>query len=350
LDFEFWKGKRVFLTGHTGFKGSWLTQWLEMMGAIVYGYSLPPEKEGLHGVLWPEGIAHYVYGDVRDFNTLLVSLLSSKPDIIFHLAAQPLVGVGYSRPVETFDTNFMGTLNLYEACRAFTRKEGFLPIIITITTDKVYANAGNSYGFREDDILGGMDPYSASKACVELLTDSYRYSYFGKGEIAIVTARAGNVFGGGDWAQDRLIPDCIRAFKKGVPATIRNPGSIRPWQHVLDALHGYLLLAEKLWNGVVDQGAWNFGPYYDDLMTTEDVVKELLIWPNSSFTYKEGESFKEVNNLLLDSSKANRKLGWKPIQRTREALHATVSEYYQLSKKTIMDRIAYFMKRVEQND
>ena len=241
---EFWSGKRVFLTGHTGFKGSWLSLWLQSMGVELYGFSLQTPTTP---ALFDEAKVHKnmatTLGDVRNFDSVLAAIQICKPDIIFHMAAQPLVRYSYEAPLETFDTNIMGTVHVLEAARRVSSVRA----IVNVTTDKCYENRELDWAYREDEAMGGYDPYSSSKACSELVTSAYRRSFFREKDIAIASARAGNVIGGGDWAADRLIPDILRAFEKSQPVMIRNPNSIRPWQHVLEPLSGYLVLAEKLY-------------------------------------------------------------------------------------------------------
>ena len=264
---DFWKGKKVLVTGHTGFKGSWLCLLLSSLGANVAGYSLrPPTSPSLFELCHIDRLVTTRYADIRDLNTLQATILEEKPEIIIHMAAQPLVRASYLNPVETFEINIMGTVNLLEAVRNALHKGIPIKAVINVTTDKCYENKEWLWGYRENDALGGYDPYSNSKACSELVTDAYRKSFFHvenyeSHSVVIATVRAGNVIGGGDWAADRLIPDCIRTLLEGEKIKIRNPYAIRPWQHVLDPLSGYLLLAEKLYaDGTLYSEGWNFGP------------------------------------------------------------------------------------------
>lgn len=331
---SFWKNKRVFLTGHTGFKGSWLSIWLSIMGAKVYGYALkPPTKPNLFEQAKVfKLLEENTIADIRDFEKLSQSLKKSKPDIVIHMAAQPLVRDSYTIPRETYEINVMGTVNLFEAVRRYHRPK----VLLNITTDKVYENKETTKGYIETDPLGGYDPYSSSKACSELVTSSYRSSFFSilhpsnplyisskksstplhlhtSIPLFISSARAGNVIGGGDWAKDRLIPDILRAILKNQKVLIRNPYSIRPWQHVLESLSGYLLLCEKMYNeGEKYVGAWNFGPDEKDLKTVEWIVKELLkeIKPNKGYEISKGKHPHEAKLLVLNPSKSKKILGW----------------------------------------
>ncbi|MDF2790550.1 MAG: CDP-glucose 4,6-dehydratase, partial [Neobacillus sp.] len=258
---DFWKNKNVFVTGHTGFKGSWLSLWLHSLGANVTGYSLtPPTTPSLFQLCQLEQVIPTHYGDIRDQKALENALHSATPDIVIHMAAQPLVRASYVNPVETYATNVMGTVNLLESVRTAVQKGINIKAVVNVTTDKCYSNQEWPWGYREHDTLGGYDPYSNSKACSELVTDAYRNSFF-QGKVGIGSARAGNVIGGGDWAVDRLLPDCFRTLQTGGTIKIRNPYAIRPWQHVLDPLSGYLSLAEKLYSeGKTFAEGWNFGP------------------------------------------------------------------------------------------
>ncbi|TKC16986.1 CDP-glucose 4,6-dehydratase [Robertmurraya kyonggiensis] len=314
---SFWKDKRVFLTGHTGFKGSWLSIWLHQMGALVTGYSLnPPTDPSLFKAAEVEGIVNSIIGDVRDANSLEKAMINANPEIVIHMAAQPLVRESYKNPVETYSTNVMGTVNLFESIR----KCSSVRVVINVTTDKCYENKEWVWGYRENEPMGGYDPYSNSKACSELVTSSYRSSFFNQENysihgVAVATARAGNVIGGGDWAVDRLIPDCVNSLINSAPIIIRNPDSIRPWQHVLEPLSGYLLLAEKLYkNGPEYAEAWNFGPNDDDARPVEWIVSKMIENWNGQATYQLDTDNQphEAGYLKLDCSKAKLKLGWKP--------------------------------------
>lgn len=317
IDRNFWQGKRVFITGHTGFKGSWLCLWLHELGATVTGYSLePPTEPNLFDLCRVDKIAKTVIADVRDVKVLSREMNQASPDIVFHMAAQPLVRDSYKIPVETYAINVMGTVSLFEAVRNTTSVKA----VINITTDKCYENKETTRGYCENDRLGGYDPYSNSKACSELVTAAYRSSYFNPEDyashgVAIASARAGNVIGGGDWAADRIIPDCIRAFLRTEPLLIRNPNAVRPWQHVLEPLSGYLVLAQKLCqDGPRYSGAWNFGPSDSDAKSVEWLVTRLCAkWgTGASYRIDKGIHPHEANYLKLDCSKANSELGWHP--------------------------------------
>ena len=272
---DFWKGKRVFITGHTGFKGSWLSLWLQQMGAEVKGFSLePPTTPSLFEVAKVADHMQSEIGDIRDLTKLSQSIVSFNPDILLHLAAQPLVRYSYREPVETYSTNVMGTVNVLEA----SRQANNLKTIVVITTDKCYENREWEWGYRENEPMGGYDPYSNSKGCAELVVSAYRRSFFNSNDTAAVaSARAGNVVGGGDWAEDRLIPDILRAFEKQQPVIIRNPLSTRPWQHVLEPLSGYLVLAQHLWQeGQTFAEGWNFGPKDDDCRPVQWILDKMV--------------------------------------------------------------------------
>lgn len=312
IDPKFWCGKRVFVTGHTGFKGSWLSLWLQSMGAELYGYALnPPTTPALFN---EANIAHgmsSVIGDVRDYHSLYDALKQSRAEIVIHMAAQPLVRLSYEQPVETYATNVMGTVHLLEALRQI----GTVRSVVNVTTDKCYENKEWIWGYRENEPMGGYDPYSNSKGCSELVTSAYRQSYFQKTDIALGTARAGNVIGGGDWALDRLVPDILRAFEKSEPVIIRNPYATRPWQHVLEPLSGYLTLAQHLYEkGQHYAEAWNFGPNEDDAKPVQWIVQALANdWGDgASWQLDSGEHPHEANYLKLDISKAKSQLSWSP--------------------------------------
>jgi CDP-glucose 4,6-dehydratase len=314
---EFWKDKKVFITGHTGFKGSWLSLWLNLLGAEVTGYALtPPTNPSLFNLCKIDKLVKSIIADVRDKELLTKTISAHKPEIVMHMAAQPLVQQAYKIPAETYDTNVMGTVNLFEAIR----KCASVRAVINVTTDKCYENKETLKGYRESDPLGGYDPYSSSKACSELITSSYRNSFFNPKDFSIhhvsmASARAGNVIGGGDWACDRLIPDCIRALLKKETIIIRHPKAIRPWQHVLEPLSGYLILAQKLYvAGPRYAEAWNFGPSDKDSKTVEWIVKRICTqWGQpTSYALAQKKLSHETTYLKLDCSKAKLKLGWHP--------------------------------------
>jgi CDP-glucose 4,6-dehydratase len=324
-------GRRVLVTGHTGFKGSWLTLWLQQLGAEVYGYSLPPPTAPSHWELLDLDI-HEARADIRDAERLRRFVAEARPEIVFHLAAQPLVRLSYEQPLETYATNVLGSLALYEACRS----AGGVRAIVSITTDKVYENREWAWPYREDDALGGHDPYSASKACADLATTSYRRSYwpterYGRDHSTLLcTARAGNVVGGGDWARDRLIPDLMRGAAAGEEAVLRNPKSTRPWQHVLEPLAGYLMLAQRLWQGRSELArAWNFGPTADGVMTVEEVVRRLgQAWPAVRYRVEPpAHAPHEAGQLTLECALARSVLGWRPLWDGGPCFERTVEWY-----------------------
>jgi len=324
-----WKGRRVFLTGHTGFKGAWLALWLADLGAEVTGYSLPaPTSPSLFEEARVAELIHHIEGDVRDLNHLSAALADAQPDVVFHLAAQPLVRYSYAEPVETYATNVMGTVHLLEAVRRY----GAVPAVICITTDKCYENREWVWPYRENDPMGGHDPYSSSKGAAELAIAAYRRSYFDPALLAehgtgVASVRAGNVIGGADWAADRLVPDLVRALEAGVPPLIRSPGSIRPWQHVLEALGGYLMIAERLLAGDARMAtAWNFGPADDDARPVSWIVERMLsLWGVSGWQRPDGAQPHEANLLKLDCSKARSELGWRPAMPLADALDQIVA-------------------------
>ncbi|NJA89182.1 CDP-glucose 4,6-dehydratase [Rhodocyclus tenuis] len=320
---EFWRGKRVFLTGHTGFKGGWLSIWLHRLGAEVTGFALPPPTApSLFASAGVEGLLHSTLGDIRDAEALTAALTAADPDIVFHLAAQPLVGDSYRDPVGTYATNVTGTLNLLQAARQAPR----LGAVVVVTTDKCYENRETKTPYREGDALGGHDPYSSSKACAEILTHAWRRSFFHtEGAARIASARAGNVIGGGDWAEHRLVPDLLRAYAAGETARLRHPGSIRPWQHVLEPLSGYLTLAERLYDNRIDERAWNFGPPLADCISVGDIADLLAsYWPTpAAWQVVPSELPHEAGVLMLDASLAQKKLQWRPRWPLSEALRRT---------------------------
>lgn len=339
-----YKDKKVFITGHTGFKGSWLLSWLFLLGAKVKGYALAPEDEhDLFYAISGDKLCESVIGDIMDYQRMEKELLDFEPDFIFHLAAQPLVRLSYSKPVETFSVNSIGTANLLNIVRKLNNPCQ----IILITTDKVYHNYEWIYPYRENDRLGGFDPYSASKACAELVIESYRNSFFNirdyhKHKKAIAVARAGNVIGGGDWAKDRIIPDTVRAFQEGVPVVIRNPRSVRPWQHVLEPLSGYLLLGHYLQKDpVAFSTAYNFGPYIEDNLEVEMLVKAAIeIWQTGSYTVERHvDQPHEAGLLKLDISKALSELKWRPKMNAIQAINKTIKWYKQAESSDIFELV-----------
>jgi CDP-glucose 4,6-dehydratase len=309
---SFWSGKRVLLTGHTGFKGGWLSLWLQSMGAELKGLALdPPTNPSLFvAAKVAQGMGSLI-GDIRDYDVVHKAVATFKPEIVIHMAAQPLVRYSYKNPIGTYATNVMGTVHLFEAIR----QVGTAKVVVNVTTDKCYENKEWVWGYREEESMGGFDPYSSSKGCSELVTSAYRRSYFAETGIALASARAGNVIGGGDWAEDRLVPDILRSFENGHAAFIRNPHSTRPWQHVLEPLSGYLTLAEKLWHepAVYAQG-WNFGPRDEDAKPVGWIVEALCnVWGGDATWRLDGESHPhEAGYLKLDISKARHLMDWTP--------------------------------------
>jgi CDP-glucose 4,6-dehydratase len=337
-DGNFWAGRRVFLTGHTGFKGSWLCIWLHSLGAELYGYALKPPTEP--SLFCMAGVRKLMTAstenDIRDLAALRSALVSAQPEVVFHMAAQPLVRDSYKDPVETYSINVMGTVNLFEALRSCPSVRA----VASVTTDKVYENMEWVWGYRETDRLGGHDPYSNSKACTELVTAAFRSSYFNEKDypkhgVAIATARAGNVIGGGDWAAERLVPDCVRAFTSHQKVKIRYPNSIRPWQHVLDALNGYMILAKSLAEaGTRFSGAWNFSPENRDARSVSWVVQTAAaLWGgDAQYSIGTDENPHEAGLLMLDHSKARQLLGWKPRWNIEKALEKTVG-WFKFSER-----------------
>jgi CDP-glucose 4,6-dehydratase len=339
---EFWQGRKVFLTGHTGFKGSWLALWLQQLGAEVLGYALPPP----HGpslfaaAKVAEGLTS-VYGDLSDLAAMKDAMHRHEPEVVIHMAAQSLVRASYRNPILTYETNVLGTAKVLEAVRSCKSVHA----VVIVTTDKCYENREWLWAYRENDALGGFDPYSNSKACAEMVVSSYRNSFFhpalyAEHGVSIATARAGNVIGGGDWSSDRLIVDIVRAFSSGEVLKIRNPLAVRPWQHVLDPLHGYLMLAKGLYReGTQFSGAWNFGPQYSGAKTVEWIVEYLAQrWeasepentaaaPAPRWEIDRREHPHEAQTLKLDWTKAALELGWKPMLPVSEALDMTLDWY-----------------------
>ncbi|MFN6935041.1 MAG: CDP-glucose 4,6-dehydratase, partial [Tsuneonella sp.] len=312
VDPSFWRGKRVFLTGHTGFKGSWMSLWLQQMGARLTGFALPaPTDPALFAVARVADGMTSIIGDIRDADALKSALLAADPEIVIHMAAQPLVRASYQDPVGTYATNVMGTVHLLEAVRAAPSVRA----VCVVTTDKCYENREWVWGYREDEPMGGYDPYSNSKGCAELVTSAYRRSFFADAGPAIASGRAGNVIGGGDWAADRLVPDILRAIVAGEPVMIRNPLATRPWQHVLEPLSGYLVLCQALWTrGDAVAGGWNFGPRDDDARPVQWIVERMCaLWGEGASWERDGTvQPHEANYLKLDISKAHSGLGWQP--------------------------------------
>jgi CDP-glucose 4,6-dehydratase len=339
MDAQFWGGRKVFITGHTGFKGSWLSLWLERLGAEVAGYSLdPPTTPSLFGsARVAEGITD-LRGNVRDMPAMRSALSHEQPEVVFHLAAQPLVRQSYAQPVETFATNVLGTVSLLEA----VRQVDSVRAVVVVTSDKCYDNQEWHWGYRETDALGGHDPYSASKACAELATAAWRKSFLSTGGrmVGVATARAGNVIGGGDWAEDRILPDAVRAIVAGKPLVVRRPKAVRPWQHVLEPLHGYMMLAERLfaeperWSS-----AWNFGPSDDDAIPVGELLDRFFAaW--GEVTWRPESTLvgpHEAALLRLDPSKARSQLGWRKALDLKEAILMTADWYHRATANADAD-------------
>jgi CDP-glucose 4,6-dehydratase len=311
IDQKFWLGKRVFLTGHTGFKGSWLALWLTHLGSSVKGYALePPTSPSLFKEAKVDNLIDSHIGDIRNQELLYESMVNFNPDILIHMAAQPLVRYSYTEPVETYEVNVVGTAIVLEVARRCSN----LKAIINITSDKCYENEGLDKSYREDDPMGGYDPYSSSKGCAELVTSAYRRSFLKTKNKGLASVRAGNVIGGGDWANDRLIPDILRSFDTNEPIRVRNPDATRPWQHVLEPLSGYLTLANKLYDNFEDFAeGWNFGPAENDVQSVKWILDKMTAkWPNSSWRVDSSINPYEAGFLKLDISKAKERLDWKP--------------------------------------
>ena len=339
VDTSFWKGKKVYLTGHTGFKGSWLSLWLQNMGAVVKGYSLDVNtKPALFTIANVAEEMESEIGDIRDLEQLTKSMVSFQPDILIHMAAQPLVRLSYKEPVATYRTNVIGTVNVLEAARKCTN----LKSIVSVTSDKCYENKERERGYKENEPMGGHDPYSSSKGCAELVTSAYRRSFFSSENTAsLASARAGNVIGGGDWAEDRLIPDILRAFEKSEPVIIRNPLSTRPWQHVLEPLSGYLVLAQELFlNGDEFAEGWNFGPKDEDCKPVSWILDKMVTsWGNNaSWSLDKNNNPHEAGFLKLDCSKASNRLKWNSKWNLQETLEMIVNWHQNYLKGFNMNK------------
>ena len=324
IDQVFWQGKRVFLTGHTGFKGSWLSLWLVSLGASVKGYALNPNTTpSLFNEAKVDRVIDSQIGDIRDQEALHESMTTFNPDVLIHMAAQPLVRYSYDAPIETYEVNVIGTAKVLEVARNCAK----LKAIVNITTDKCYENDERSQGYKENDPMGGHDPYSSSKGCSELVTSAYRRSFLQEQGVGLASARAGNVIGGGDWADDRLIPDILRSFEKNKPVIIRNPKATRPWQHVLEPLSGYLVLAQKLYKDQKEYAeGWNFGPNEQDVKPVDWILNKMIVsWPNSSWKLDESSNPHEAGFLKLDISKSKSKLDWNPVWELSHTLEKIIS-------------------------
>lgn len=350
MNSAFWAGRRVLVTGHTGFKGGWLCLWLQRMGAEVNGYALePPTQPNLFESARVGEDMRSILGDVRDFETLWSVVRECRPEVIFHLAAQPLVMPAYRQPLETYAINVLGTVHLLEA----VHRTAGVRAVVNVTSDKCYENREWLWGYREDEPMGGHDPYSSSKGCAELVTSAYRRSFFSQTSsdrpgVALASARAGNVIGGGDWAIDRLIPDMIRSFQAGRVVTLRHPDAVRPWQHVLEPLSGYLMLAERLWQeGSTFAEGWNFGPREDDAWPVYRLVERLAaLWGEGArWQLTDADYPHEAQYLKLDCTKAKTQLHWRPRWSLERALTETVS-WYQAAY-TGMDMRALSLAQLE---
>lgn len=348
---SFWKGRNVFLTGHTGFKGGWLAIWLASMGAKITGYSLSPNTSpNLYEAAKIASLCQRsLIGDIRELNGLRNALVEAAPDVVIHMAAQPLVRYSYANPVETYATNVMGTVHLLESVRSCPSVRA----VLVITTDKCYENKEWVWGYRENEPMGGYDPYSNSKGCAELVTAAYRQSFFSEKEyanhrVAIASARAGNVIGGGDWSEDRLIPDALAAFQENRPLMIRNPSATRPWQHVLEPLSGYIVLAQALFErGSAVGGAWNFGPQDVDARPVRDVIELLISQWNGAATWMQDGAVQphEAHFLKLDCSKARQELNWSSHWSLEKAISAIVE--WQLAYSNGEDMLAVTRKQID---
>lgn len=334
--FSIYNGKKVFLTGHTGFKGSWLALWLKSLGADVLGYALEPNtKPSMFEELKIGEKVHSVFGNILDREKLEATMAEFKPEIVFHLAAQPLVRLSYAEPVMTYETNVIGTLNVLESARKCSSVKAF----VNVTTDKCYENKEINRGYREDEPMGGYDMYSSSKGCVEIMSSSYRRSFLqSETAYAMATARAGNVIGGGDWALDRLIPDCMRSINNNIPIEIRNPVAVRPWQHVLEPLSGYMLLGQKLLTeGQKYADGFNFGPNEDSVLTVADVAQRAVnAYEKGEVVVGEKSPLHEAGLLMLNIKKAEKILGWTPTLTANEAINNTIEWYKRFYNKEEM--------------
>lgn len=350
MNINFWKNRNVFITGHTGFKGGWTSLWLASLGANVYGYSLEPTTRP--NFFFTTGLKKLIkkstYGNILNIKHLTSSIKNAKPSVVIHMAAQPIVRISYNNPVDTYLTNVIGTVNLFEAVR---KSKINISAVINVTSDKVYENNENKKPFKETDVLGGYDPYSNSKSCSELITNSYKKSFFDKSSVKVASVRSGNIIGGGDWARDRLVPDFFRSVKNRKSLLIRSPNSIRPWQHVIEPIFGYLTLAEKLVKGGKRYvGAWNFGPQKKNVKTVYEIIKYLnKKVSKSNFHIDKRRHPHEAINLNLDSSKSNNDLGWLNIWNIEKALNKTIEWHDSWSNSENMaskslDQINDYMK------
>jgi CDP-glucose 4,6-dehydratase len=337
VDPDFWRERRVLLTGHSGFKGTWLALWLQLLGARVTGFSAGlPTQPSLHDLGRVGEEMESIEGDVRDADALARAVAASRPEVVIHMAAQSLVRRSFAEPRDTYATNVMGTVNVLDAVR---KAPGDVRALVNVTSDKCYENREWEWGYREDEPMGGHDPYSSSKGCAELVTSAFRNSFFASADgPRVASARAGNVIGGGDWGEDRLVPDVMRAALAGEPARVRNPNSIRPWQHVLNPLSGYLVLAQALFEAPEHAAGWNFGPSEEDARPVGWLVERLAeLWPHElAWTLDDGPHPHEARYLKLDSSRARARLGWRPPVALEEALASIVDWYQALREEADM--------------
>ena len=322
---SWWHGRRVLITGHTGFKGAWLAAWLQRLGARVAGFALAAERASVYELARLGEAMESAAGDVRDLGSVERAVAAAEPEVVFHLAAQALVRASYAQPVETYATNVLGTVHVLEAAR----KARGLRAVVVVTSDKCYENREWVWPYRETDRLGGSDPYANSKACAELVVASYRQAFLGPAGVGVATARAGNVIGGGDVAADRLVPDVVAACRGGRRVRVRNPEAVRPWQHVLDPLHGYLLLAERLCENAASYSeAWNFAPSDERTLTVAEVAQRVIdAWGTGAIERDEGSHAHEAQQLRVDASKARARLGWRPLLDVEEAIRWTAEWY-----------------------
>lgn len=355
VDAAFWKNKKVFLTGHTGFKGSWISLWLQNMGAEVCGFALsPPTDPSLFELAEVANGMVSRIGDIGNLPHLQTSMSEFSPEIVFHMAAQPLVRYSYQNPVETFQTNVMGTVHVLESAR----KINSVKVVINVTTDKCYENKEWHWGYRETEPMGGYDPYSSSKGCSELITSSYRQSFFSEQNISLASARAGNVIGGGDWASDRLVPDMIRCLIANEQLVIRSPNAFRPWQHVLEPLSGYLVLAERMYlNPKKYCEAYNFGPNDTDVENVKSLADSILShWPNHSGYKIENANLHEAHYLKLDCSKAKAELDWTPKLNLKQTVKL-LADWYQAvavdkrnARRITLEQINYYQNKLKSSE
>ncbi|MDW8799686.1 CDP-glucose 4,6-dehydratase [Clostridium sp. A1-XYC3] len=342
-----YKNKKVLVTGATGFKGAWLSIWLSKLGAEVIGYSLEPSTNpSMFKMCNLDNKITNIIGDIRDYSSLVSVFKEYRPDIVFHLAAQPLVRHSYNFPRETYETNVMGTVNVLEAAKSTDSVKA----VVVITTDKCYENKEWVYGYRETDPMGGYDPYSSSKGCVELVVSSYRNSFYNERDIALASVRAGNIIGGGDWAEDRLVPDFVRAVSEDRSIIIRNPLAIRPWQHVLEPLSGYLWLGALMFKSKEKySSAWNFGPKDTDVLNVEEIIKlAISSWGKGSIVLDKGYNPHEANTLKLDISKAKAYLKWSPAYNVSKAVEKTISWYKTYYKNDNQNMYEYTLKQIDE--